>query len=125
MSADVDGVDLKPLFELLLDHIPAPTYDEGHPLQALVTNLDRSPYLGRLALCRVRQGRIERGQSAAWCRADGTIERVRISELFVTEGLERTSATDAGPGRSSPWPASTRSPSARPWPTVTTPAPCR
>ncbi len=98
MSAEIDGVDLKPLFELLLDRIPAPTYEDGHPLQALVTNLDRSPYLGRLALCRVRQGRIERGQPAAWCRADGSIEKVRISELFVTEGLERTSATEAGPG---------------------------
>ncbi|MDQ3304539.1 MAG: translational GTPase TypA [Actinomycetota bacterium] len=97
-SPDIDGVDLKPLFELLLDHIPAPTYEGGHPLQALVTNLDRSPYLGRLALCRVRQGNIKRGQTAAWCRADGSIERVRISELFVTEGLERVSATEAGPG---------------------------
>ncbi|MDQ3353430.1 MAG: translational GTPase TypA [Actinomycetota bacterium] len=97
-SPDIDGVDLKPLFELLLDHIPAPTYEGGHPLQALVTNLDRSPYLGRLALCRVRQGNIRRGQTAAWCRADGSIERVRISELFVTEGLERVSATEAGPG---------------------------
>ncbi len=96
--AGVDGSDLKPLFELLLDTIPAPTYDEGHPLQALVTNLDRSPYLGRLALCRVRQGTIRRGQTVAWCRANGEIEPVRLSEMFVAEGLERVPADEAGPG---------------------------
>jgi GTP-binding protein len=95
---EIDGVNLKPLFELLVEHIPAPTYDEGHPLQALVTNLDRSPYLGRLALCRVRQGAIQRGQTVAWCRADGTIESVKLSDLFVTEGLERIAADEAGPG---------------------------
>ncbi len=95
---EIDGVNLKPLFELLVEAIPAPTYDEGHPLQALVTNLDRSPYLGRLALCRVRQGTIKRGQAVAWCRADGTIETVKLSEMFVTEGLERIAADEAGPG---------------------------
>jgi len=95
---EIDGVDLKPLFELLVEAIPAPTYEDGHPLQALVTNLDRSPYLGRLALCRVRQGRLERNQSVAWCRADGTIETVKLSEMFVTEGLERVAAAEAGPG---------------------------
>ncbi|MGI9119452.1 MAG: translational GTPase TypA [Acidimicrobiales bacterium] len=98
LTPEIDGVDLKPLFELLLDRIPAPTFEDGHPLQALVTNLDRSPYLGRLALCRVRQGTIKKGQPAAWCRADGSIERVRLSELFVTEGLERVAASEAGPG---------------------------
>ncbi len=97
-SPDVDGVDLAPLFDLLVERIPAPVYEEDHPLQALVTNLDRSPYLGRLALCRVRQGRIGRGETVAWCRADGRMERVRISELLVTEGLERTSVAEAGPG---------------------------
>ncbi|HSH22820.1 MAG TPA: translational GTPase TypA [Acidimicrobiales bacterium] len=97
-AAGVDGADLKPLFELLLDTIPAPTYDEGHSLQALVTNLDRSPYLGRLALCRVRQGTIRKGQTVAWCRAGGEIEPVRLSEMFVTEGLERVAAEEAGPG---------------------------
>ena len=91
------GTDLKPLFELLVQHIPAPTHEEGHPLQALVTNLDRSPYLGRLALCRVRQGTMRRGP-VAWCRADGSIEQVKVSEMFVTEGLERVPATEAGPG---------------------------
>jgi GTP-binding protein len=89
---------LKPLLELLLEHIPAPTYDEQHPLQALVTNLDASPYVGRLALCRVRHGTLRRGQPVAWCRADGTIENVRITEMYVTEALDRVDATEAGPG---------------------------
>lgn len=94
----VEGSDLTPLFDLLLESIPAPTFEAGHPLQALVTNLDRSPYFGRLALCRIRQGTIRWGQQAAWCRADGRIERVRLSELYVTEGLERVPAAQAGPG---------------------------
>ncbi len=89
---------LKPLFELLLEHIPAPEYDPDHPLQALVTNLDSSPYVGRIALCRVRHGHMRRGQSVAWCRADGTIENVRITELYVTEALDRVDADDVGPG---------------------------
>ncbi|HWS45785.1 MAG TPA: EF-Tu/IF-2/RF-3 family GTPase, partial [Acidimicrobiia bacterium] len=89
---------LKPLFELLLEHIPAPGYDPGHPLQALVTNLDASPYVGRLALCRVRHGHMRRGQPVAWCRADGTTETVRITELYVTEALDRVPSDEAGPG---------------------------
>ncbi|MPZ89024.1 MAG: translational GTPase TypA [Nitriliruptorales bacterium] len=92
------GGNLDPLFDTLLGHIPAPEHDPGHPLQALVTNLDASPYLGRLALCRVRHGTISRGQQVAWCRADGRIERVRVTELFVTETLNRVEAGDAGPG---------------------------
>jgi GTP-binding protein len=95
---DVEGSDLKPLSELILDRIPAPSYDEGHPFQALVTNLDASPYLGRLALCRVRNGRVRKGDSVAWCRIDGTIERVRIAELFMTDALDRVPAAEAGPG---------------------------
>ena len=67
-----EGTDLKPLMDLLVEHVPAPEYDETHPLQAHVTNLDASPYLGRLAICRVRNGTIRRGESIAWCRADGT-----------------------------------------------------
>ena len=90
--------DLGPLFDTLLERIPAPTYDEGHPLQALVTNLDASPYLGRLALCRVRNGTIRKGQNVAWCRRDGTVERVKLTELYVTEALERVAADEAGPG---------------------------
>ncbi|MGE5225796.1 MAG: translational GTPase TypA [Planctomycetaceae bacterium] len=89
---------LQPLFDTLLAHIPAPSYDADHPLQALVTNLDASPYLGRLALCRVREGTLRRGQQVAWCRADGSIERAKIGELYVTEALERVDADEAGPG---------------------------
>ena len=89
---------LKPLLEVIIEHIPAPTYDEAHPLQALVTNLDASPYVGRLALCRVRHGVLRKGAPVAWCRADGTIENVRITEMYVTEALERVDAAEAGPG---------------------------
>jgi len=95
---DDQGVDLKPLFEAILERIPAPRYDPTHPLQALVTNLDASPYIGRLALCRVRHGTIRRGQTIAWCRADGSIVPVRVSELFVTEALDRVPTEEAGPG---------------------------
>jgi GTP-binding protein len=89
---------LKPLFELLLDRIPAPEYDDAHPLQALVTNLDASPYVGRLALCRIRHGWLRKGQTVAWCRADESIENVKITELYVTEMLDRVDAAEAGPG---------------------------
>ena len=89
---------LQPLLDLLVDHIPAPTYDEDVPTQALVTNLDSSPYLGRLALCRVRNGEIRKGQTVMWCRADGSQERVKISDLFVTENLDRVPTERAGPG---------------------------
>jgi GTP-binding protein len=98
LDAAGEGTTLQPLFQLLVERIPAPTYEEGHPLQALVTNLDRSPYLGRLAMCRVRQGTITRGQMVAWCRADGQIERVKVTELFITEALDRVPADSAGPG---------------------------
>jgi len=92
------GSDLKALFEVLVTFIPAPTYDPDHPLQALVTNLDASPYLGRLAVCRVQHGTIRRGQQVAWCRHNGEIERVKITELYITESLDRVEATEAGPG---------------------------
>lgn len=95
---DVEGSDLKPLFELLLDRIPAPIHDTNHPLQALVTNLDASPYVGRLAICRVLHGTITKGDSVAWCRLDGTTERVRVSELYITEALNRKDVDSAGPG---------------------------
>jgi GTP-binding protein len=97
-DAGTEGSDLKPLFELLLEHIPSPTYEEGHPLQALVTNLDASPYLGRLALCRVQDGTISKGQTVAWCKLDGSVERVKITDLQVTEALERVDAAEVGPG---------------------------
>jgi GTP-binding protein len=90
--------DLGPLLDLLLERIPAPMYDPEHPLQALVTNLDASPYVGRLAICRVRHGSIRKGQQIAWCRADGSIRREQVAELYVTEALERVDAAEAGPG---------------------------
>ncbi len=98
LDAADNGTDLEPLFEVLLETIPAPVYEDGHPLQALVTNLDASPYVGRLALCRVHHGTISRGQPVAWCRADGSIERVKVTELYVTEALDRVPADEVGPG---------------------------
>ncbi len=95
---DDEGTDLRPLFELLLNSIPAPEYEEGHPLQARVTNLDADSYVGRLALCRVHQGTMRKGAQVAWCRRDGTTESVRVAELYVTEGLQRTAAEEVGPG---------------------------
>jgi GTP-binding protein len=92
------GTDLGPLLDLLLSHIPAPEYDPEHPLQAHVTNLDASPYVGRLAICRVRNGSIRRGETVAWCRTDGEIERVKVSQLYVTEALDLVDADEAGPG---------------------------
>ncbi|MCI0839078.1 MAG: translational GTPase TypA [Chloroflexi bacterium] len=90
--------DLKPLFDLILSHIPAPSYEEGHSLQALVTNLDASPYVGRLALCRIWNGSMERGQTVAWCRNNGSIEQAKITELYVTKALERVSVEEAHAG---------------------------
>src|SRR4029077_8683316 len=88
----------EPLFDALRDTVPAPTYDPAAPLRAWVTNLDASSYLGRIALCRVFSGEINKGQQVAWCRRDGSIERVKISELFRTEALDRVPAQTAGPG---------------------------
>ncbi|MDP1794793.1 MAG: translational GTPase TypA, partial [Acidimicrobiales bacterium] len=93
------GENLEPLFELLATAVPGPEYDDDHPMQALVTNLDASPYLGRLALVRVRHGVLKRGQMVAWCKSDGTIEKVKVTELFVTEELDRVPAEEAGPGQ--------------------------
>ena len=93
-----DSPNLEPLFELLMETIPAPTYTEDAPLQALVTNLDASPYLGRLALCRVVEGTLKRGQTVAWCRRDGSVSNVKLSELLITKALERVPADSAGPG---------------------------
>ncbi len=92
------GEDLRPLLDLLLEHVPPPEHDPAHPLQAHVTNLDASPYVGRIAICRVHHGTLRRGDTVAWCRADGTRERVRITELYTTEALERVEAAEAGPG---------------------------
>jgi GTP-binding protein len=94
----IEEENLAPLLDLLLERIPAPTYDPEHPLQALVTNLDASPYVGRLAICRVRHGTIRKGQQIAWCRADGSIQRAQVAELYVTDALNRVDAPEAGPG---------------------------
>jgi GTP-binding protein len=93
-----DSDSLEPLFDVIRETVPPPVYEAGAPLQAHVTNLDASSYLGRIALCRVYNGTITRGQQVAWCRRDGSIERVKISELFRTEALDRVQTDSAGPG---------------------------
>lgn len=95
---DVSGTDLQPLFKLLGSFIPAPTYEEGHSLQAWVTNLDADPYVGRLALCRVMNGTLAKGESVALSRVDGSVQRVKLNELYLTKNLERVPADKAGPG---------------------------
>ncbi len=103
LTRPADGVmpeeeDLEPLFRTLIKTIPAPSYTEGAPLQAHVTNLDASPYLGRLALCRVHQGTINKGQQVAWMQSDGTVTRMKVVELLMTQALTRVSVGSAGPG---------------------------
>ncbi|SFR74343.1 GTP-binding protein [Agromyces sp. CF514] len=93
-----DNDDLEPLFEAILEHIPAPVYDDEHPMQAHVTNLDASPFLGRLALLRVFHGTIKKGQTVAWVKHDGSVQNVRVTELFLTKALDRYPAESAGPG---------------------------
>jgi GTP-binding protein TypA/BipA len=90
--------DLAPLVQTLLASVPPPSYDPEHPLQALVTNLDASPYVGRLALLRIHHGTLRKGAPIAWCRADGTIENARVTELYVSEALDRVPVDEAGPG---------------------------
>ncbi len=98
LEEGVEGTDLAPLMNLILNRIPAPEHDPDHPLQAYVTNLDASPYVGRLALCRVRHGTIRTGESIAWCKADGTISRVTVTNLYITEALDRVDTQEAGAG---------------------------
>jgi GTP-binding protein len=98
LDPDSVGTDLTPLRDVIVEHVPAPTFTEGHPLQAWVTNLDANPYLGRLALCRVVEGTIRKGQQVAWCRIDGSIDRGKVVELFLTEALTRVPVESAGPG---------------------------
>ncbi len=93
-----DNDNLVPLFQTILDAVPAPEYTEGAPLQAHVTNLDSSPFLGRLALVRVKEGTLKKGQQVAWMKRDGSTDRVKITELLVTEALERKPGESAGPG---------------------------
>ncbi|HEY5100600.1 MAG TPA: translational GTPase TypA [Gaiellaceae bacterium] len=90
--------DLGPLVQTILATVPAPSYDPDHPLQALVTNLDASPYVGRLALLRIHHGTLRKGAQIAWCRHDGTIENARVTELYVSEALDRVPVDEAGPG---------------------------
>ena len=98
LTPDDLAPDLGPLVETLLATVPPPEYDPEHPLQALVTNLDADPYVGRLALCRIMHGHLRKGETIAWCRADGTISNAKIVELFITEALDRVPADEAGPG---------------------------
>ena len=93
-----DNDDLEPLFKTIIEHVPAPTYNPDEVLQAHVTNLDSSPFLGRLALVRIFNGTLKKGQTVAWARQDGNIKNVRISELLATKALERVPAEEAGPG---------------------------
>lgn len=120
-----DAEDLEPLFEAILTHIPAPTYDDGAPLQAHVTNLDASPFLGRLALLRVFNGTIKKGQTVAWVHHDGTHTNARITELLITKALDRYPAESAGPGDIVAIAGFPRSPSVRPSPTPRTSVRCR
>ncbi len=92
------GTDLTPLFEAIRDHVPPPAYEPDHPLQALVTNLDASPYLGRLAVCRVHNGTLRRGDTVGWCRLDGTLSRAKVTELYGSRALERVEIEEAGAG---------------------------
>ena len=98
MDLDKPGTDLNPLFKVLMENISPPVYVEGQALQAHVTNLDASPYVGRLAICRVHQGVIRKDQIISHCRVDGSIAKAKITELYVTEGLDRVDAKEAGPG---------------------------
>ena len=93
-----EGTDLRPLFEVIMERVPAPTYDDAAPLQAHVTNLDASPFLGRLALLRIHNGELRKGQQVAWARHDGSIKQVKVTELLATIGLERVPAEVARPG---------------------------
>jgi GTP-binding protein len=98
LTPDTLEPNLGPLFDTLLATVPAPSYDPSHPLQALVTNLDADPYVGRLALLRIMHGHLRKGQQIAWCRANGTIETARATELYVAEALDRVPTDEAGPG---------------------------
>jgi GTP-binding protein len=94
----VEGTDVAPLFQAIIDHVPAPQFEEDAPTQALVCNLSASPYVGRLAICRVYNGELTKGGTVAWCKVDGTIEKAKITEMYVTESLEQVPAQSAGPG---------------------------
>ncbi len=94
----VEGTSVDPLFQAIIDHVPAPSFEAGAPTQALVCNLSASPYVGRLAICRIHNGELVKGSMVGWCKLDGTIEKTKITELYVTESLEQVAAESAGPG---------------------------
>jgi len=94
----VEGVNVEPLFRAIIERVPAPRFDADAPTQALVCNLSASPYLGRLAVCRVHNGTLTKGEAVGWCRLDGTVEKAKITELYVTEALEQVPAESAGAG---------------------------
>ena len=94
----VPGTDLGPFFDIVLEHVPPPSYDEDAPLRAHVTNLDASPYLGRIAVCRISSGTLRQGAPIAWCRTDGSIQSARVGTVTVTEALDQVEVAEAGPG---------------------------
>ena len=94
----VEGVNVEPLFKAIIDHVPAPSFEKDAGTQALVCNLSASPYLGRLAICRVHNGTLVKGTQVAWCRLDGTVEKAKITEMYVTEALDQVPAESVGPG---------------------------
>lgn len=98
LDLDTPGTDLTPLLQTIIDHVPPPSYEPDHPLQAWVTNLDASAYVGRLAICRVVNGTIRKGQTVAWCRIDGSIDSAKVTELYVTESHLRIEAAEASAG---------------------------
>ncbi len=98
LDLESPGTDLDPLFEAILERVPAPTYEPDHPLQAWVTNLGASPYVGRLAICRIMNGEIKKGQAVSWCKADGSTENAKITELYATESHERVEIDSAFAG---------------------------
>ncbi len=97
-QAGAEGTDVEPLFTAIIEHVPAPSFDDDAPTQALVCNLSASPYVGRLAICRVHNGTLVKGADVAWCRLDGTVQKAKITELYVTEALDQVPAEQAGPG---------------------------
>jgi len=98
LEPNVTGEDLRPLFRLMRDYIPAPAHSGGEDLQALVTNLDAAPHFGRLAICKVKEGHLSAGKNVAHCKRDGSVQVAKLSEVFITEGLERVRAETVGPG---------------------------
>ena len=98
LDPDRDGTDLAPFFDVVLDHVPPPVYDENAPLRVHVTNLDASPYVGRIAVCRIDSGTLRRGAPVAWCRTDGSVQPARVATITVTEALGQVDVEEAGPG---------------------------